>query len=131
MSIHREWINEPKMDATFENLARKWVIDLEDAESRDTGQTVREARKVVARKTGVATGTLENIRRGRLKRIGATIADKLQAYMVRNLQSEIAKKQNDLEMVLRCRGGASGNEVAELRAAIARAQSLVDQVVVK
>lgn len=131
MSIRHRRINEPQMQATFEDIARQWVTGLEDAESRETGQPIRVARHYVARKTGVSAGTLENIRRGRLKRIGTTIADRLQAYMVRQLQSEIMKKQNDLEMVLRCRGGAAGNEVAELQEAIARAQRLVDEVVAK
>lgn len=128
MIIHDDGINDPVMSAaTFEDLARQWVRGLEEDEARASGEPLLVARQSLARKIGVAPGTLENIRRGRLKHIGKTIADQIQAYMVRHLQREIQRRTNDLQMVLECGKGIGDPEVDRLREAIARAQRVLDE----
>jgi hypothetical protein len=129
MSIHDQGINHPMTSMTFDDVARKWVAELEKAEASRTGLKRDKVRKSLAGKIGIAPGTIENIRRRRIKdfRRGG-IGELIRSYMVHHLQLEIQRKTNDLQMVLECGKNPSADEVARLRGAIAKAQTLVEEV---
>ncbi|MCI0599378.1 MAG: hypothetical protein L0Y60_07620 [Beijerinckiaceae bacterium] len=124
MSIHSHGTNDPM---SFEAAARGWVIEIEAHHVRTAGHPLPVARKNLARKLGVAPGTLENIRRGRIKNIRLLTASRLRSFMIRHLQSEIQKHSHDLEMVLRSSEDARADEILEAQAALARARILLVQ----
>jgi len=126
MSIHEEGINDPLW---FEAAARKWVVTIEDHHVRALKQPLPIARKHVARKVGIPPGTLENIRRGRLKGIRQHVADRLQAFMIRHTEAEINKLANELELLIQSRKNNCATEIVAAQAAIAEARRLLDEAV--
>lgn len=129
MSIHGQGINDPMTSITFDVVARKWVDELEEVEAKRTGLDRDRVRKLLAQNIGISPGTLENIKRRRLKdfRRGG-IGELIRNYMIQHLQLEIQRKTNDLQMVLECGKGPSDDQINRLRDAIARAQKLVGEV---
>jgi len=124
MSIHGDGINDP---LCFNAAAREWVISIEDHHAKAIGQTLPVARKHLARKVGIAPGTLENIRRGRLKEIRRQVADRLQSFMIRHLETEINKLANELEILIQSRKNNCATEIVAAQAAIAEARRLLDE----
>lgn len=122
MSIHDEGINEPPC---FEMAARDWVIAIEDHHARVIGQPLPIARQHLARKVGIAPGTLENIRRGRLKGLRHQVAERLQAFMIHHLKTEINKLTHELEIVLQSRKNNFGDEIIAAQAALDEARRLL------
>lgn len=56
-----------------------------------------EAREIVAREAGITPGSLESLGRGRLKHIDR-IAGKLNALLIRKIESRIASLEQELEI---------------------------------
>jgi len=135
MSIHDQGINYPM---SFEAATREWVSVLEDHEAEETGLPIAVARRSLSRKLRIAPGTLENIRRGRPKGIGRLTAERLQAFMlhhpsakvqafiIRHLESEIRRHAHDLELVYRRRENSREAEILEARAVLAKARAVLD-----
>lgn len=104
------------------------VERLEGAEMR-AGAALPVARAALARRIGVSPGTLESIRRGRVKRIAHDIFCKLHSAMERQLEKEIEAATHELA-ILRAAGprvdeaalGEAVDAVARARAAIERAR---------
>ena len=51
----------------LDEAARRWAGELEEREARRSGVSRVQARRIVARRTGLAPGTLENIKNRRTK----------------------------------------------------------------
>jgi len=84
--------------AAYVDRARGWAKRLEDAEAAKTSAPVKAARQAVARRIGVAPGTLENLRNGRIKSIAAHLFDTLRGAVEHELQNEIARLEHDLQI---------------------------------
>lgn len=98
---------------------------LEDRETERVGK-LPIARKTLARRIGCAPGTLETLRKGRLKRVERWLHDKLEAMLVGEIEAEIRRLTLELETYRRTRGDAAGApEMARLVAAIENAQKLI------
>lgn len=98
---------------------------LEDRETERVGK-LPIARQSLARRVGCAPGTLESLRKGRLKRVERWLHDKLEALLVGEIESEIRRLTHELETYRRTRGDAPGApEMARLVAAIEDAQRLI------
>ena len=97
-------------------LAREWAETLEDRESRRHGISVQEARPIVARKTGVPTGKLYSLRRDRLKDVGNSILQRLGMALIRDLQTELARVEHDLQTAIQIGLDRHGGEVQSLLA---------------
>ena len=98
---------------------------LEDREAERTGK-LSTARAALARRAGCAPGTLENLRKGRLKRIERWLHDKLEGLLVREIEAEIRRLTLELEAHRRTGGDASGSpQMAKLASTIADAQRLI------
>lgn len=83
----------------FIDRARGWAAALEDQTARHEGLTVAEARPIVAREIGVAPGTLENLRKRRLKGLGVHIYDALQQAMVRRLNKQLRALEHEQHLL--------------------------------
>ncbi len=87
-----------------------------------------EARKEVCRLVGCSPGTLENLRRGRLKRIEKWLHDALSRALVRKIEHEIKRLNAELEAAERSLGLFAEPDVEalarEIKAVVARADKL-------
>lgn len=80
----------------YVDRARGWAKRLEDAEAARSGMPVADARKAVARRLAMSPGTLENLRKGRLKAVAAHWYDTLRAGVIRELESELRHVQHEI-----------------------------------
>lgn len=87
--------------------------------------TVKLARQRLADKLRIGAGALENIIRGRAKRIDAAIRDRLQALLIRELEAEIKRLQHELEIHRQCGMSLGGEQVSEVEAYLAKATALL------
>lgn len=83
----------------YVDRARMWAETLEDHTARREGLTIAEARPIVAREIGVAPGTLQNLRKRRLKSIAGHIYGALQGAMVRKLEAELKRIEHELHVL--------------------------------
>lgn len=95
------------------DAASDWARRLEDDVARRRGITVAEARAVVARDTLVPAGTLENLRKRRLKNLGVYAYQQIKSALIRQLQSELRALEHEIH-VLRATGvDPRSDEMAE------------------
>lgn len=115
----------PMSALAFHTDTRAIARALEDRETARVGK-LPIARQAVARRVGCAPGTLETLRKGRLKRVERWLHDKLEALLVGEIESEIRRLTLELETYRRTRGDADGApEMARLVEAIESAQRLI------
>lgn len=126
MSIHRTGTKYPMSSIAYHDIrVRQWARDLEDRESLRSGQPLPVARKAVAQRAGVPAGTLENIRRNRVKGLRGWVRDRIQQLVVRELEAEIQRLNHELEIVLSCSAEPDGDAVITARAAIETAREVI------
>lgn len=113
----------PASATLYVGRARNWAKTLEDQEAVRRVVSIEDARQHVARQTGVLPGTLENLRRGRLKEVAAHVYERLRAAIVRELLAEKARLDHELQIALQTGVDPRGPEVA----ALAADQALVRQ----
>lgn len=105
--------------------ARRWSRQLEDREAARSGRPVSEARLTVAQRIGAAPGTLQSLRKNRLKQIAAHVYEGLRALVIRELEHERTALEHELN-VLRQTGAHPGSQevaavvadLVEVRAAL-------------
>lgn len=101
MRIQKQWISKPGaagVNALMTlDAARVLAEGLELREQRRNGGSRQQARERVARRVGIAPGTLYNLARDRLKKLDADLRHQLAAYAIRDLQHEIASLTSQLE----------------------------------
>ena len=77
---------------------------------------MRQARQYLARRLGIAPGTLENLRRGRIKDPRKSLYDKLQAAVIRELEAEMRAHEHELQLLKQKGADPRGGEVQEVLA---------------
>ncbi len=87
--------------------------------------SVKVARARLAHKLRVGVGTVENLVRGRVKRIDATIRDRLQALLVTELEQEILRLTHELEIARQCGAHLASQQVGEIETHLAKARALL------
>ena len=109
--------------ATYVELASEWTRRLEDIEADRSGVTIPTAREAVARRAEVSPGTLENLRKGRLKAIAVHVYDRLRAAVIRELENEVRSLEHELQ-ILRATGvDPRENEIDAVVASLAKARA--------
>ncbi len=96
MRIPRERI--PMSATAFVEQARSWAKLLEDREAKRTGEPLHRAREAVARQILIPPGTLENLRKNRLKGIAAHWYDNLRGGVIRALEAELRHVEFELQI---------------------------------
>ncbi len=76
----------------------------------------------LARKIKIGLGTLQNLRRGRLKSIPVEIYERLRAAVTRELEHEIARLEAELSMVRQSTMDPRGLEIVEVETHLAAAR---------
>lgn len=90
---------ERSVNATsFDDLARQYARTLEDREALSNGQPITKARESVARRIGVPPGTLENLRRQRIKGIRAWIFERLRTAYEADCERQLKLLEHELEI---------------------------------
>ena len=112
--------NDEMSSAAFLEKAQGWGRTLEDKEAARTGLRLVEARPLVARKTGVAPGTLENLRNGRLKAIAAHVYERLRAGVIHELEAEMRHLEHELQILRQTGVDPRSGEDAALVASLAK-----------
>ena len=110
-------------DLAGEHHAIAWVRRLEDAETERTGLALPEARKALARRIGVPTGTLSSLRRGRIKGVRSWVEDRLRDGLIAALEAEMRATQNELDDLRRRDPRAAAAEIRAIDAVLAAARS--------
>jgi ribosomal protein L29 len=113
------------MSLAYVDEAHRLGKMLEDRQARRDGSNVEEARKVVARKLGAAPGTLRNLRKRRLKDVGAGLLDGLRAYVVRELHEEARQLDHEAQLLLASGAHPDSGALAEIRQDLARIKSVL------
>lgn len=96
MEFHRE--REMTTPDVFVGQAKGWTTLLEDAESKRTGDPIREARKRVARTLGLTSGTLENLRHRSPKAVATHVYERLRGGVIRELEKELQRVEQELHI---------------------------------
>lgn len=126
--MNRHSLDDKMTTVAFENTAREWARALETREAGRSGIPVRMARKTIARKIGVAPGTLENLANGRMKRLSAWCFERLRGAVVAELQQEIGRCQHELEIARQCGLDPRSAEISALANAVITAKTLIKDV---
>ena len=74
------------------------------------------AREIVARSLGTSPGTIENLQRGRLKKIAGWLRDALRARVLRELEAEHSRIEHEIGLLRRIGADPRGDEMAAARA---------------
>ena len=120
-SDHEKRIFHP-MSAVAEasdiDTAHLWTKRLEGIERVRSGLPADEVRPIVARRVGVAPGTLENIHRKRIKEPRKSLMDKLRSALVRELEAEMMRHQHEIHILKQTGADPRDYEIAEVEASL-------------
>lgn len=94
-----------------QSLAR--ILVHQEARRRGTKDGVN---RHVARAIGASPGTIENIMRGRLKRVSGWLRDALRARVIRELEAEIVRLQHEIAVLKQAGVDPRSHEMSAARA---------------
>ena len=122
--VHKKWTDGLMNALALVREAKTYATRLEEGEAKRNGLTRLQARPTVARKLGVAPGTLENLSRGRLKdplRINGLLA-RLRGAVVRELGAEIQRLEHERHVLIQTGVDPRSLEMAAVDAGLATAK---------
>jgi hypothetical protein len=117
--------NEPMSDGLTDDHIRKWIEAAEKREIARTGLNKPEAREALARSLTIGYWSLVNVIRGRVKGLRGDVRDRIKAGIIRNLESEIARLENELALVRKCNSGLCEANILAAQAAIEQARKFL------
>ena len=103
-------------------MASRLVVRERQRSHLDTSTAIR----AVARRLGLSPGSLENLVRGRAKRITLSVAAAVRGAMVRELENEITRLTHELHLVRASGADPRSLETAEIEACLAKAERLLN-----
>ena len=98
---------------------------LERREASRSGANLPDVRKSIARKIGASPGTLENIKRGRLKRLVEGTTDRIKAALIRSLEAELACITHEIQVLRQSGAAPDSSEILEAETLLQRARELI------
>jgi hypothetical protein len=119
-------VSRPMLSSSDE-LIRDWIVEAEDNEVRRSGNERAAARNTIASKIGISAGTIENLRRRRIKDLRGSIRDRIVDFMVGDLEKEMARLQHNLEVARLCADRPDADAVIEAQTLLARAKRLIEE----
>lgn len=118
----RQSENDEVSSIAFDETASALARRLEDRERFRCGVSLPVARAAVARRLGVAPGTLERMRAGRTKGVRGWIAERLRAALIAELEADVARAQHELTVLRATPGRLAEDQAREVEAALAEAR---------
>ena len=104
---------------------REWIGAVEKREMARTGLNKPEARKALSRNLGLSYWSLVNIIRGRVKGLRGDLRDRIKAGIIRNIEGEITRLENELALVRHCNGNLSKANILGAEAALEQARAFL------
>lgn len=108
------------------STAQRLAVVIEDAEAKRLGLTVRKVRPRLAGRLGTAPGTLENIRRLRLKNIPSWLMARIRAEFVAVLQAEIRRLEQEISIHLQAGTDPRADDLVAAQAQVVSAKNLLN-----
>ena len=121
---HTSGTNSPNDMANAISLAQ----NLEKRERARLGCRAT-ARRSLAGKLRIGSGTLENLIRGRVKRVDAAIRDRLQALLIKELELEIGRLWHDLEIARQTGAHPNSDEITKAEKLLFEARAVLNGAV--
>lgn len=115
--------SSPMNAASDIEAANTMVGRLEAIEVARHGSTARLARQAIAARLRAAPGTLENLRRLRLKAVPHWLMVRIRAEIVAAIQNEMRHLEHELHLYLQAGGDPRSDEVAKIAASLAEAKA--------
>lgn len=109
----------------FDHSAQSLTRELENREKVRAGVSLKQARAIVARRLNVLPGTLENLRKGRVKDVRQRIADRLQAAYIRELERDFAALTHELACLRQTGSRLDSSEITEVETDLAKVRALL------
>lgn len=104
--------------------ARRMASSLERIE-RARGGSLEHVRPRLADKLGVSTGTLETLRRGRLKRIEGWLRDRIASLLMREIGAEITRLRHELELARQSGSDPRWHDLSQIRADLEALEAVI------
>jgi hypothetical protein len=104
---------------------RTWIKAAEKREIARTGLNKPEARKTLAHSLRIGYWSLVNVIRGRIKGLRGDLRDKIKAGIIRNLESEIARLENELHLVRQCNSGLDEANILQAEDCLEQARAFL------
>lgn len=124
MDIPKRGTNQPIDMSSTISLAQ----NLERRERARLGCRT-SARNSLANKLRVGNGTLENLIRGRVKKIDAALRDRLQALLIRELELEIGHLWHDLAIARQTGAPNHSDEITAVEEQLSQARAILERIV--
>lgn len=115
--------------SAIEFETRRWADGLVSREASRAGTVKPLAVRSVARRIGLAPGTLANVIRGRAKRLTAATVQAIRGAVIRELEAEIARLTHELELARASGADPRSDQIAEIETLLNRARVLLNQQV--
>lgn len=126
--IPKPWTNEPgsrmSSAATIDDI-RALAGACERREQARGGGSREEVRERLARRLGIMPGTLYTLARKRLKRLDAAVRDRLTAYAIQDLESDITRLTHELELARKVGAHPTSPRMGEIEGHLAAARALI------
>lgn len=120
-----EGMDKMSVAERLEICARDWLAFAEASEAKLLGVRREEARPLLAARMQEAPGTLENLFRGRLKGLPATLYEKARREYIRAVEREIGKLENELAVARAGHSDADFIDACEIEAHLAALRAIV------
>lgn len=117
------WINEMS-----ESQALRWLDILETGERRRSRLPENSLRKSLAKRLGWPAGTLENLKRGRLKRVPVALLECLGSAVAREIEAELPRLAHELEMARQVGVDPRSDAFCRAAAALEEARKAIAEV---
>lgn len=105
------------------SLAEDWATALERIEAQRSGGSRSRARPQVARRTGIAEGTLYSLARRRLKTVSSEILRRLGNGLAAELRAELGRIEHELQIHTQIGTHIDSGEVLSLLASRTKIRS--------
>lgn len=117
--------NEDMSSQVFTDRARHWSKWLEASERLRHGRSQIDARLRLATRAGTTPGTLENLRKGRLKDVGTALYDSLRHLMIDDLRAEVTAHEHEITVLQRLGGPVADREIQEAQASLRQIRTVL------
>ena len=107
-----------RLSLAFVDDARAWSMALEEREQKRSGLSLADARRIVARRANVAPGTLENLRKRRLKSSDVGWYTRLRLLLIEELKQEMREHDREIKMLVALGADPRSDEMAQAEAGL-------------
>lgn len=106
-------------------IARELTVDLEARIAQRFQMTIAEARSKIARSISASPGSLNNLRRARVKSVSSRLMSSIRGALVAELQNEVARLQHEITVHLQTGTDPHCDALNEAKAHIEAAKKIL------